>query len=141
MQYDSSLTNPMSGIITNNSNLPAPPLPRTKIEMVQYVVSRVALIAFNLFAFWISPTCWTIGFFVGFIFSQETKERITDLFKSLSWKFIIPASGLLYWLSLPTMLVMQAALAGADFGSCLALTAKSSPNFQTGLFNLIWFKA
>ncbi len=122
---------------TNTQPITYNPVPRTKVEILQYLVSRIALAALNIYAIWLASGPWSIGFFVGFLFHEEIKNRVTDLFSILNWKIMIPTAGFLYWLSLPYIVTMQIALAGADMGSRLALTAK---NHKGSLMNLIWFK-
>lgn len=92
-------------------------------------VSKIAFVIFNAYAFILSPVMWGIGLGIGLCFKREVKERITDFFGSvmyshLSWQLALPAAGLMYWLCLPGMLVIQGIMAGAAFGSKLAYSAE-----------------
>ena len=93
-------------------------------ERLINIVSMVALTIFYAFSFWCSPYLFTISFFVGIFYSAEIKERISDVFNQMAWKWIIPTAGLLYWFSLPATLTMQAVLAGLDMGARWSLAAR-----------------
>ncbi len=95
------------------------------------LIYKVALMTFNVFTFWTSPTTWTIGFCLGIIFKEEIKVRISDLFSKimsthLAWQVVIPIAFAINCLALPVMFMMQSGIAGADLGSRLALRAECS---------------
>lgn len=93
-------------------------------ERLINIVSMVALTIFYAFSFWCSPYLFTISFFVGIFYSAEIKERISEVFDQMAWKWVIPTAGLLYWFALPATLTMQAVLAGLDMGARWSLAAR-----------------
>jgi hypothetical protein len=111
-----------------NSNPPAPRgissiLPSS--DLLKNIISKVAFLIFNAFAFRFSPVMWVIGFGIGLVFRHEVKHRITDFFESimrspLALQLAFPAVGLMYWFALPGILMEQGVMAGAAFGSELA---------------------
>ena len=86
------------------------------------LVSTVALIAFSCFVVYnagpIGPWLWVPSAFIGAIYYDHVKSRITDLFfNKLSWMWLIPTNGILYGLFWPQTIILQAIITGLDMGS------------------------
>lgn len=103
---------------------PAPPPRLTRCDHLKNIIKAIALTIFYAFAFWNCPYFFTVNFFVGIFFSAEVKKRITDVFNQMAWRWIVPTSMLLYWLSLPATLTMQAVIAGLDMGARWSFAAR-----------------
>jgi len=89
-----------------------------KYDRLKNIVSMVALIIFNYFTFKNGgPYFWTVSFIVGAIAYDLVKSRITDLFNRMSWMWIIPTTSILYGISWPATITMQAILTGLDMGA------------------------
>jgi hypothetical protein len=100
------------------------PVPR-KYDRLKNIVTAIALVAFNCFVFYNGgPFFWTVSFFVGVFVYDHVKRRITDVFNQMSWMWIIPTTGILYGLSWPATITMQAILSGLDMGSRWSYAAR-----------------
>jgi|LakMenEpi03Aug12_release.lakeMendotaPanAssembly.Ray.scaffolds.fasta_scaffold218326_3 hypothetical protein len=100
-----------------------------QLSVIQRVVSIVALLALSAFAYYWASTLFLIGLGIGVAFRYEINQRITDLFVKIMFTpttslIAIPTAFLLYWLSWPGAIVVQAVFAGASLGSELALGAE-----------------
>lgn len=96
-----------------------------KYDRLKNIVSAVALVTFNCFTFYNGgPFFWTVSFIVGIFVYDHVKKRITDVFNQMSWMWIIPTTGILYGLSWPATITMQAIISGLDMGSRWSYAAR-----------------
>ncbi len=95
------------------------------------VISYIALGIFYVISAWLSPFLFTIGFFAGVFYSEEVRKRMTNVFKNVSWKWIIPSAVLLYGLSWPATITIQGFLAGLDLGARFSMAAQGKA-YQQG---------
>jgi hypothetical protein len=114
--------------ITTYRDLLQPPLKKeikpTFCTRITEVVSIIALGIFYIISAWFSPFLFTLGFFVGTFYSDEVQQRMTKVFKNMSWKWIIPTAALLYGLSWPAAITVQGFLAGLDLGARFSKAAQ-----------------
>lgn len=89
------------------------------------IISYIALGIFYLMAAWSSAFLFATAFFIGVFNSDEIRIRITEVFKRMSWKWILPTGFILYAIFLPATITMQGVLAGLDLGSRWAQWAKN----------------
>lgn len=90
------------------------------------VISTIALGIFYLASAWLSPFCFTVGFVVGAIYSEEVRKRIHRIFNTLSWTWLLPTAAVFYTFSWPAAITIQGFLAGLDLGSRWYQAAKES---------------
>lgn len=120
------MTSPTEKTSNNRSNLDANLKPaRGKFDRLKNIVIAVALVTFNCFVFYNGgPFLWTVSFYVGVFLYDHVKKRVTDVFNQMSWMWIIPTAGILYGLSWPATITMQAILSGLDMGSRWSYAAR-----------------
>jgi hypothetical protein len=91
------------------------------------VISKIALGIFYIASAWLSPFCFSVGFVVGAIYSEEVKKRITHVFNTISWTWLLPTAAVFYAFAWPYAITIQGFLAGLDLGArwCQAQVAKT----------------
>src|SRR5262245_16571967 len=53
----------------------------SNFDLLVQRIFTIVTIAFNIFCIWKAGYLWTVSFFIGMIFREEAKTRITDYFQ------------------------------------------------------------
>lgn len=86
-------------------------------ESLKNIINAVAISVFAAFTFTNGgPYFWTVSFFVGAFAANFVKVNISDVFSEMSKMWVIPTTLILYSISWPATLTMQAILSGLDMG-------------------------
>ncbi len=111
------LSRPLSSQSDPIKRKPEPSKSRPICSCIVDVISTIALGIFYLASAWLSPFFFSVGFVAGAVYSEEVKKRISQVFKSISWTWLVPTAAVFYALSWPAAITIQSFIAGLDLGS------------------------